>query len=274
MTLKKGCMIFMRLSNVSLADYCFFIYFVLLIKKNVEMKKIFKLVLFFGVMAFGLSACSDDDDDKLSGIIDSIDVQMGEYTATQKFTYDQEGRVIKITEPAFGENGVGEVSYSFTYADNKVTVVFAEGTDDKDAETYEFKLEEGKAVSFTEGTREGKLVYDGNKLQKWVGDGESINIVWKDGNIVSVAYAEDEVENFKVFPYENKANIDYFSTFSDVMISGAVYAGIIGEKTKNVVLPEGPDYKITTKDGYITEISFVEEEEGEVYTTTVKFNYK
>ena len=58
------------------------------------------------------------------------------------------------------------------------------------------------------------------------------------------------------------------------MISGAVYAGIIGEKTKNVVLPEGPDYKITTKDGYITEISFVEEEEGEVYTTTVKFNYK
>ena len=98
------CMIFMRLSNVSLADYCFFIYFVLLIKKNVEMKKIFKLVLFFGVMAFGLSACSDDDDDKLSGVIDSLDMQVeGTTVATQKFTYDQEGRLIKVTEPVIGE---------------------------------------------------------------------------------------------------------------------------------------------------------------------------
>ncbi len=267
-------MIFMRLSNVSLADYCFFIYFVLLIKKNVEMKKIFKLVLFFGVMAFGLSACSDDDDDKLSGIIDSIDVQMGEYTATQKFTYDQEGRLIKVTEPAFGENGVGEVSYSFTYAENKVTVVFAEGTDDKDAETYEFKLEEGKAVSFTEGTREGKLVYDGNKLQKWVQYRKTTEFTWKDGNITFInSEEEDSTGEVSVSSYENKANIDYnaiFEAFPYCMMSGAAYAGILGEKTKNVILPQGANFDIETKDGYITKVSFTEEG----ITSTIVFNYK
>ena len=133
------------------------------------MKKIFKLVLFFGVMAFGLSACSDDDDDKLSGVIDSLDMQVeGTTVATQKFTYDQEGRLIKVTEPVIGEGDDVEVFYTFTYAENKVTVEFSEGEDDTDSEKYVFTLDGKKAISFisTSGTIEGQLVYDGNKLQK------------------------------------------------------------------------------------------------------------
>ncbi|MDE6878768.1 MAG: hypothetical protein K2P54_06650, partial [Odoribacter sp.] len=206
-------MIFMRLSNVSLADYCFFIYFVLLIKKNVEMKKIFKLVLFFGVMAFGLSACSDDDDDKLSGVIDSLDMQVeGTTVATQKFTYDQEGRLIKVTEPVIGEGDDVEVFYTFTYAENKVTVEFSEGEDDTDSEKYVFTLDGKKAISFisTSGTIEGQLVYDGNKLQKWVQYRKTTEFTWKDGNITFInSEEEDSTGEVSVSSYENKANIDY-----------------------------------------------------------------
>lgn len=240
------------------------------------MKKILNLLLFFGVLAFGLVACSDDDDDKLSGIVESIDMQIdGKTVATQKFTYDQEGRLIKVTEPAFGEDGIGEVFYEFSYADAEVTMSFVEVSE---IDTYKFKLEDGKATSFTWeskwSTGEGELVYDGNKLQTWIEDWRSMEFTWKDGNII---FIDDEDFEGKVFPYENNANIDYnaiFSAFPDLMMCGAAYAGILGEKSKNVILPQGVDYKIETKDGYITEISFVEEEEGETYTMTMKFNYK
>ncbi len=270
-------MIFMRLSNVSLADYCFFIYFVLLIKKNVEMKKIFKLVLFFGVMAFGLSACSDDDDDKLSGVIDSLDMQVeGTTVATQKFTYDQEGRLIKVTEPVIGEGDDVEVFYTFTYAENKVTVEFSEGEDDTDSEKYVFTLDGKKAISFisTSGTIEGQLVYDGNKLQKWVQYRKTTEFTWKDGNITFInSEEEDSTGEVSVSSYENKANIDYnaiFEAFPYCMMSGAAYAGILGEKTKNVILPQGANFDIETKDGYITKVSFTEEG----ITSTIVFNYK
>lgn len=244
------------------------------------MKKILNLVLLFGVMACGLAACSDDDDDdKLSGVIDSIEIQIeGETVATQKFTYDEKERLIKVTEPAFGEDGVGEVSYTFTYEENKVTVVFAEGVNDRDSETCEFELEGDKAISYKNtsrwGTIEGEFVYEGNKLQKWIEDEESTEFTWEDGNITFI----DDEEDFggKVSSYENKANIDYnaiLSAFPDEL-SGAAYAGILGEKTKNVIFPEGNNYNVTLKDGYITEISFTEEEDEVSFTTTLKFNYK
>ena len=81
-----------------------------------------------------------------------------------------------------------------SYAENKVTVEFSEGEDDTDSEKYVFTLDGKKAISFisTSGTIEGQLVYDGNKLQKWVQYRKTTEFTWKDGNITFINSEEED----------------------------------------------------------------------------------
>lgn len=237
--------------------------------------KIF-LLLILGLGVFFFSACSDDEED-ISGILDSMDMYVnGQKTSSQKFTYDVQGRLIKVTEPVFGDDYISEVNYTFEYADDKVTVVIDEGSDE--VETYVFYLSGNKADRYTlNGHDAGEFTYDGNRLKSWKDDGLCVgSYTWSGNNIVAVTWPdpEDDFEG-EISPYENKANIDYNVLFSnDIFLNEAAFAGVLGDKTKNVILPKGYNFEIQTKQGYITQVKRVVEEEGETYSMIVKFNYK
>lgn len=237
---------------------------------------LFIVILLLSCVCF--TAC-DDDDDKLSGIISTVESKIeGTISGTVQFIYEGD-RLVKVVDGRWDEIEI----YQFAYADLDSVFVKCEVGSSFNYE-FVYKLENGRAVSVIEKEdsyyNEYAIEYD-NDCLKQISDGQTIyTYIWDGENIVKVVDEGGKIDfEGEVTKYENKANIDYnalFTIFSDdYFITAAAYADILGKKSKNFIVPKGEVFNISSKDGYITKISatYSDEEIGPV-KEEADVNYK
>lgn len=228
------------------------------------MKNSLVLAVSLILSAINFVACNDDDNDsEINGIVDSVTISVdGETTGTIEYTYDEKGRVDKVIQDV--TNYSREV-FLFDYEDNSVIV--EKHYTDEDTYEYTYTLEDGLATKYsfrnkTEnyGSGYGIFTYAGRSLTGCNTDTPTYyEYSWKDGNIISVK--EDNSMEFEgdVTSFDNNASVDLNVVIAEIYdghpMEIAAYAGILGNRCKNLVLPKDTRWNIVARKGYVIEIS-------------------
>lgn len=247
----------------------------------------FPMVL-LSLLVMGFVACSDDDNDKLSGIVDSVTVSVnGKTTGTIEYSYDEKGRIDKVIQDVV--NYSREV-FLFEYQDNSVVV--RKYYTDEDTYDYTYMIEDGLATKYTVinktegyGGGYGTFTYAGKVLTGYDIDTQvHCEYTWVDGNIVTVKEGNLVKFEGEVTAFDNNASVDLnvivAEIYDEYPLEMAAYAGVLGARCKNIVLPKDARWNIVARKGYVVEISGMVKEKwgndgiGETVTLKMAINYK
>lgn len=203
--------------------------------------------LFTVLVSVSFSACggSDDEDNgeeentpSVSKRLVKVTTQMGEYTSCKEYTYDSNGRIIKVV------NGGGYTIYTYTdnlivkreyqqhfTPDNNGTLIPYE----TQKET-QYELENGLIVKKTTVSKYKKYTYNNGYLATLLeSKGELLyNFTWRDGNLMNMKRDSDpeKGDSYEYTSYATPANFFYLDYYHDY-IDGEL-AQFYGKAPKNL----------------------------------------
>ena len=197
------------------------------------------VALFTVLMSVSFSACggSDDDDNNGGGDTPSVSkhlvkitMQEGNNTFCNEYTYDSNGRVVKVVNKKNG-NDSGHTIY--TYTDNLIVKEqYYTGSNTVSETRYE--LENGLIAKKTYGGKNINYTYDNGYLATLTRSkgGALYNFTWKDGNILNKKSADSEAEDsYEYTSYSTPQNFIYLDYIDDV---DSELASFYGKSPKNL----------------------------------------
>ncbi|MEG2317855.1 MAG: DUF4595 domain-containing protein [Rikenellaceae bacterium] len=212
-------------------------------------------LLLVAICAITFNSCSSDNDDALSKRISTIKGN----GLTLDFTYNTQGKVVKIKETTTTES----IESLITYDNNKV--IFSIGND-----KIECFLTNGRTTTMSSSLDKTEYTFeydkDGYMTKSTDVDLEQPNMpsiityTWQNGNLVS--YSDDGVATITYGSQLNNLNLDILPLTIDMELGSVVSVIGIGSK-RSINLPEkitsGTDEirytYVKDKDGYIIGIN-------------------
>ena len=263
--------------------------------------RLFGIALLTVLMNVSFSACggSDEEDDNggggntplVSKRLAKVTTQEGSSTFSDEFTYDSNGRVVKVVNKKNGNNS-GHIIY--TYTDNLIVKKqYYTGSSSVSETQYELengliaKKSYGKYINYTYNN--GYLA----TLTRSKG-GVTRNFTWKDGNLQSLKSVDSESEeSYEYTSYATPKDFIYLDFIDDVDGELAPFYGkssknlpskrievsvndvsSIGNPNATEKVTEVSSYDWTMKDGLPVKLIVTEEKQSGSSTMIVDFEWE
>ena len=203
--------------------------------------KLFGVALFTVLLSVSFTACGDDEGNDGSGDKPSINkrlvkvtTQEGSSTFSDEFTYDSNGRVVKVVNKKNGNNSSQTI---YTYTDNHI-VKKQYNTGSSTVKETEYVLENGLIVEeINTSGYNYKYSYDKGYLatvtKKKEGKGGEYNYTWENGNLKRKQNVNSESEDsYEYTSYVTPQNFYYLDYIE--YVNGEL-APFYGKSSKNLL---------------------------------------
>ena len=257
------------------------------------------VALFTVLLSVSFTACGDDEGNDGSGDKPSINkrlvkvtTQEGSSTFSDEFTYDSNGRVVKVVNKKNGNNS-GHIIY--TYTDNLI-VKKQYYTGSSSVSETQYELENGLIAKKSYGKKYINYTYNNGYLATLTRSkgGVTRNFTWKDGNLQSLKSVDSESEeSYEYTSYATPKDFIYLDFIDDVDGELAPFYGkssknlpskridvnvndvsSIGNPNATEKVTEVFSYDWTMKDGLPVKLIVTEEDQYSPSTMIVDFEWE
>ena len=199
------------------------------------------VALFTVLLSVSFTACGDDEGNDGSGDKPSINkrlvkvtTQEGSSTFSDEFTYDSNGRVVKVVNKKNGNNSSQTI---YTYTDNHI-VKKQYNTGSSTVKETEYVLENGLIVEeINTSGYNYKYSYDKGYLatvtKKKEGKGGEYNYTWENGNLKRKQKVNSESEDS--YEYTSYVTPQNFSYLDYIEYVNGELAPFYGKSSKNLL---------------------------------------
>ncbi len=239
--------------------------------------RFFGMALLTVLMSVSFSACGDDDSsdgDSPSNNKHLVKVtkEAGNNTSCYEYTYDSNGRVVKVVNKLNGNNSY---HITYTYTDNLIVQKRYYGNSSVE---HSHTLENGLIVSGeNDKYRQYQYTYENGHLTSAKEGNNVYSYIWENDNIIRIDY---NGEVYKKYEYTNYAAPQGFITPSGVEDDLGLF---YGKSSKNLPSKytsydehEGREstYDWALKDGLPVHLIEMEKDGGGTYTIITTFDWE